>query len=71
MFGLVEAAGAAPIRIAAAYAPPMSAFYLPAALVLIAVACLLMGLFGAESRPGFVDGLLGMKERWFPHSKID
>jgi hypothetical protein len=49
----------------------MSAFYLPAALLLIALACLLLGLFGAESRPGFVDGLLGMKERWFPHSKID
>jgi hypothetical protein len=49
----------------------MEAFYLPAALALGAVACLLMGLFGAESRPGFVDGLIDSKERWFSHSKID
>jgi hypothetical protein len=49
----------------------VEAFYLPAALALIAVACLLMGLFGAESRPGFVDGRVDRKEGWFFHSKID
>jgi hypothetical protein len=49
----------------------VEAFYLPAALSLGAVACLLMGLFGAESRPGFVDGLLARKDRWFFHSKND
>jgi hypothetical protein len=49
----------------------MEALYLPAALVLLGLACLVMGLFGAESRPGFVDGRTDVKERWFPHSKID
>jgi hypothetical protein len=49
----------------------MEALYLPAALAILAVACLVMGLFGAESRPGFVDGRVDRKERWFPHSKID
>jgi hypothetical protein len=49
----------------------MEALYLPAALVMLALACLVMGLFGAESRPGFVDGRVDKKERWFVHSKID
>jgi hypothetical protein len=49
----------------------MEAFYLPAALILLALACLVMGLFGAESRPGFVDGRVDVKERWFVHSKSD
>jgi hypothetical protein len=31
----------------------------------------MMGFFGAESRPGFVDGRFGMKDRWFFHSRID
>jgi hypothetical protein len=49
----------------------MEALYLPVALVLLALACLVMGLFGAESRPGFVDGRTDVKERWFVHSKSD
>jgi hypothetical protein len=49
----------------------MEALYLPAALALLVVACLFMGLFGAESRPGFVDARVDRKERWFFHSKSD
>jgi len=49
----------------------MEAFYLPGALVLLALACLVMGLFGADSRPGFDESRSDKKERWFPHSRID
>jgi len=49
----------------------MEAWYLPAALALLAVACLVMGLVSAESRPGFEDGRVDRKDRWFFHSKID
>jgi hypothetical protein len=49
----------------------MEAWYLPMALALLAIACVLMGLFGAESRPGFVDGRVDKKERWFIHTKRD
>ena len=47
----------------------MEAWYLPAALALLAVACLVMGLVSAESRPGFEDGRVDRKDRWFFHSK--
>jgi len=49
----------------------MEGLYFPGALVLLALACLVMGLFGAESRPGFVERRSDKKERWFPHSRID
>lgn len=49
----------------------MEALYLPAALVLLTLASLVMGLFGAESRPGFDESRSDKKERWFFHSKID
>ena len=49
----------------------MEAWYLPTALFLLALACVAMGLFGAESRPGFVEVRGDKKERWFPHSKND
>jgi hypothetical protein len=49
----------------------MEAFYVPVALVVLALACLVMGLFGAESRPGFDESRSDKKERWFFHSKID
>jgi len=49
----------------------MEGLYFPGALVLLAVAWLVMGLFGAESRPGFVESRSDKKERWFPHSRID
>ncbi len=81
---LAEPVGVKPVRInlkpsaaaldilnAAPYAPTMEAWYLPVALALLAIACVLMGLFGAESRPDFVDGRVDKKERWFVHSKID
>jgi hypothetical protein len=45
--------------------------YFPAALVLLALACLVMGLFGAESRPGFDESRSDKKERWFFHSRND
>ena len=47
------------------------AWYQPIAFTLLFAACLLMGLFGAESRPGFKDGRTDVKERWFFHSKND
>jgi len=49
----------------------LESLYFPAALVLLALACLVMGLFAAESRPGFEESRSDEKERWFPHSKID
>ena len=49
----------------------MEAWYLPTSLVLLALACVVMGLFGAESRPGFAEVRSTYKERWFPHSRND
>jgi hypothetical protein len=49
----------------------MEAWYLPAALVLLALACVVAGLFSAESRPGFAEALSNYRERWFPHSRKD
>jgi hypothetical protein len=49
----------------------VEAWTLPLALVTLSVICVVMGLFGAESRPGFADARSSYKERWFPHSKID
>ncbi|TMF50696.1 MAG: hypothetical protein E6I21_07750 [Chloroflexi bacterium] len=53
------------------YAPAMGAWALPLALVILSVICVVMGLFGAESRPGFAGARSSYKERWFPHSKND
>lgn len=47
------------------------AWYLPTALGVLFLACLIMGLFGAESRPGFTEGRTSVKERWYFHSKND
>jgi len=44
-------------------------WYLPIALATLIVVCILMGLFGADSRPGFSDGRSDVKEKWFIHSK--
>jgi hypothetical protein len=44
---------------------------LPIALAVLCLSCFAMGLWGAESRPGFVDGRYDRKERWFPHSRSD
>ena len=49
----------------------MEAWYLPAALVVLALACVVMGIFGAESRPGFAEARTDYRERWFPHSRKD
>ena len=49
----------------------MEAWYLPTSLVLLALACVVMGLFGAEGRPGFAEARTTYKERWFPHSRKD
>ena len=53
------------------YARVMDAWAQPLAFAILILACILMGLFGAESRPGFSDGRTGHKERWFIHSKND
>jgi hypothetical protein len=47
------------------------AWYQPLAFGILIVSCLLMGLFGTESRPGFREGRTDVKERWFIHSKDD
>lgn len=55
---------------AAAYAAAMgSEWYQPVGLGILVVACLLMGLFGADSRPGFDGRPSSYKERWFIHSR--
>jgi hypothetical protein len=33
--------------------------------------CLALGVFGADSRPGFSGGRTEVKERWFVHSRDD
>ena len=47
------------------------AWYLPTALGLLVMCCVLMGLLGADSRPGFSDGRTDVKERWYVHSRDD
>jgi len=49
----------------------MDAWALPLALVTLSVICVVMGLFGADSRPGFAGARSSYQERWFPHSKND
>jgi len=49
----------------------MDAWAQPLAFTILVIACILMGLFGAESRPGFAGGRTNVKERWFVHSKND
>lgn len=46
-------------------------WYEPAAFAALFLACILLGLFSAESRPHFMTGKLHPKERWFIHSKRD
>jgi hypothetical protein len=48
-----------------------SAWYLPLALTALVTVCLLMGVFGADSRPGFDGRPSSYKERWFVHSRRD
>ena len=49
----------------------MDVWALPVAFAILILACVLMGLFGADSRPGFSDGRTDRKERWFVHSRTD
>ena len=49
----------------------MAPWVFPIALLLLALACIVMGLLGAEDRPGFRDGRTDIKDRWFFHSKKD
>jgi len=55
----------------ASYAADMDAWYLPIALIVLTLCCAVMGLFGADSRPGFANGRVDVKDRWFVHSKDD
>jgi len=48
-----------------------AAWYLPTALAVLFAACIVMGLFSADSRPGFSDGRTDVKDRWFVHSRDD
>jgi hypothetical protein len=57
---------------AQSYAAAMDpVWYLPAGLAVLFVLSLVMGLLGAESRPGFTEGKTSVKDRWFFHSKDD
>jgi hypothetical protein len=49
----------------------MDAWAQPLAFAILILACVLMGLFGTDSRPGFADGRTDRKERWFVHSRTD
>ncbi len=49
----------------------MGAWAQPLAFAILILACVLMGLFGADSRPGFSDGRTDRKDRWFVHSRTD
>ena len=53
------------------YSRSMDAWAQPLAFALLILVCVLMGLFGADSRPGFSDGRTDRKDRWFVHSKTD
>ena len=48
-----------------------SAWYLPIALSILVLCCVLLGVFGADSRPGFAEGRTSVKDRWFVHSRDD
>jgi len=49
----------------------MGSWAQPLAFAILILACVLMGLFGADSRSGFSDGRTDVKDRWFVHSKTD
>jgi len=49
----------------------MASWDLPIGLALLALACVVLGLFAVESRPGFDGGRSDVKERWFVHSRKD
>jgi hypothetical protein len=49
----------------------VSAFWLPLALLVIAIFSVAGGIWGADSREGFVEERVQRKARWFYHSKID
>jgi hypothetical protein len=49
----------------------MDAWAQPVAFVILIVACVLMGVMGADSRPGFSGARADRKEPWFPHSRHD
>src|ERR1051325_6666522 len=40
-------------------------------LALLILACLLLGILSADSRPGFSGLRSSVKDRWFPHSRRD
>ncbi len=49
----------------------MGAWAQPLAFAILILACVLMGLFGADSRPGFSHGQTDRKDHWFVHSRTD
>ena len=49
----------------------MGSWAQPLAFAILILVCVLMGWFGADSRPGFSDGRTDVKDRWFVHSKTD
>jgi hypothetical protein len=46
-------------------------WYGPVGWSIFVLCCILMGLLGADSRPGFSGGRTDVKERWFVHSRHD
>ena len=46
-------------------------WYVALVFVGFCLACLLLGLMSADSRPGWLTGRFDQKERWFIHSIRD
>lgn len=59
------------MRISPSYAGAVDWWYQPIAFAVLFVACIVMGLMGADSRPGFSNGRTDVKERWFIHNRYD
>ncbi|HKW71271.1 MAG TPA: hypothetical protein VJQ08_00425 [Candidatus Dormibacteraeota bacterium] len=49
----------------------MDVWVVPLSLALFVLACLALGFFAVDSRPGFTGVGTAYKERWFPHSRED
>ncbi len=49
----------------------MDAWAQPVAFAILIVACLVLGVLSADSRPGFAGARSSYKERWFIHSRRD
>ena len=49
----------------------MGAWAQPLAFALLVLACIVLGVMSADSRPEFNGVRSSSRERWFPHSRRD